>query len=193
MGPKAFWGTVGVLLALAIALLVLPREDSGSKSGVLAATPDADREVPPGYYPPAPSEAVGMTPEWRRFADGIDRLCAQSFNFAIAVDARTQELAKLRGWSRARTEAAVVKVWAEQVATISLGATRAGAPPRRQRLFDRWRSNVAQRAALFNRASEEAGAGNFAVESRLLDRIHRLKARSDELGQRFGLRICTSN
>jgi hypothetical protein len=69
-----------------------------------------------------------------------------------------------------------------------------GPPPERPLLFARWRrANVRHRTGLFFDASRVSGLGDFEAESRILHRIDRLKARSDRIGQHFGLRICTSN
>ena len=187
MGPKSFRITFALLLVAAIALIIIPADDWDAPANV---STDA---VPPGHYPPAPSTAVGMTPEWREFADQVDRVCAESFNYAMALNAQVEQRAKAEGWAEPRRESAVVTIWAHQVARVSLGATELGQPPERSALFNRWRLNVAQRTGLFHRASQVARQGRFDKETRIFDRIHRLKTQSDELGQRFGLRICTSN
>jgi hypothetical protein len=150
-------------------------------------------QVPPGAYPPAPSTAVGMTPKWRSFADTVDRICALSFNYAIADQARTQRTATAGGWSDAAAEAAVVRVWAREDLRIHQATARIGRPPERPFLFQHWRANVATRTALFFDAAAVASRGDFDREGRIMDRILRLKKTSDKLGQRFGLRICTSN
>jgi hypothetical protein len=148
---------------------------------------------PPGTYPAAPSTAVGMTPEWRSFADTVDRICALSFNYALADQARTERLAEARGWSNPAAEAAVVRVWAREDLRIHKATARIGAPPERPDLFQRWRANVAVRTGLFFDAGRAASRGDFARESRILDHLDPLKAQADKIGQRFGLRICTSN
>jgi hypothetical protein len=134
-----------------------------------------------------------MTPEWRGFADTVDRICALSFNYAVAENARTEQRARAYGWSNPKAEAAVVRNWAEEDLRIHKATVQIGKPPARPALFQRWRANVAARTALFFDASAAAGRGQFDEESRILDQIARLKVKSDDLGQRFGLRICTSN
>jgi hypothetical protein len=148
---------------------------------------------PPGTYPAAPSTAVGMTPEWRSFADTVDRICALSFNYAIVDQARTERLANAQGWSNPQAEAAVVRVWAREDLRIHQATARIGNPPAQPALFRRWRANVAHRTGMFFDASRAASRGDFSGEGRILDRINRIKAQSDKIGQRFGLRICTSN
>jgi hypothetical protein len=150
-------------------------------------------EVTPGYYPPAASKAKGITPEWRDFADTVDRICALSFNYALADQARTVRDAKAGGWSMPRAESAVVRIWAEQTSRIVKATARLGSPPARPALYQRWRNNVGHRSDLFYGASAAAQRGDAQREGRILAQIHRLKGLSDKLGQRFGLRICTSN
>jgi hypothetical protein len=150
-------------------------------------------QAPPGAYPPAPSTAVGMTPEWRSFADTVDRICALSFNYAIADQARTEQRANAEGWSNPTAEAAVVRVWAREDLRIHKATAQIGKPPERPLLFQRWRANVATRTGLFFEAAAVANRGDFDQEGRILDKIDSLKKTSDKLGQRFGLRICTSN
>jgi hypothetical protein len=195
--PNTFKAVVGALLAVITIIAFAPWGDSsGSSSAELPPRPpdqSHDQKAPPGYYPPAPSTAVGITPEWRRFADNVDRICAISFNYALAVDARTQQIARAQGWSDERWEAAVVWVWAQEDARILRATARLGPPPERPELFARWRANVARRAELFREASRAAAAGRFDLENHIHTRIHRLKVRSDRIGQHFGLRICTSN
>lgn len=134
-----------------------------------------------------------MTPEWRSYADTVDRICAMSFNYAIAENSRTEQRAEASGWSNPRAEAAVVRNWANEDLRIHEATAQIGKPPARPALFQRWRENVAARTALFFDASAAAGRGDFGKESHILKNIVRLKKKSDRLGQRFGLRICTSN
>jgi hypothetical protein len=150
-------------------------------------------DVPPGYYPPAPSKAVGMTPEWRRFADTVDRICGLTYNYMQAQEARTWREARVRGWSRAQAIAADWRVVAAQGTQILQATARLGKPPAEVALFRSWRANVALRRDLKLRASAAASRGDWRGVEGISSRIEALKNRSDELGQRFGLRICTSN
>src|SRR5436190_19697969 len=99
MAPKTFRNAALILVSLIIGLIILreanrPQADPFDPSfdaspASLAANAKAtnvhppDDQVPPGYYPPAPSKAVGMTPAWRSYADTADRICAISLNHAI--------------------------------------------------------------------------------------------------------------
>jgi hypothetical protein len=144
-----------------------------------------------GYYPPVPSLAEGMTPEWRAFADQVDRICAYNVNRAMAGQAQIEDA--MQGRDSNEIEAAIHYNWAAgQRATFEMVADL-GPPPAKPRLLERWRQNVGFRGELFTRGGDawlhRSGAGSDAIH----DRIHRLKATANELGQRFGLRICTSN
>ena len=182
--------TVIVLIAAAVsALLVLgSREQSEGDPRSAEETP---QEL--GYYPPAPSTAVGMTPEWREFAFQVDRICGESYNEAVATEAQVAQIGKLRGWNDRQAEEARLAVWNHQARTILRSTAALGAPPERPDLLSRWRSNVARRAALRNQAAEAAGQGRWGAYREFMNRIYPLKGRSDEIGQSFGLRICTSN
>jgi hypothetical protein len=208
MAPKTFRNAVVVLVAVILGLVVIREVDppvsspadpgfDPSPSNLAAEAKASDvhppDQVPAGYYPPAPSKAVAMTPEWRSYADTVDRICALSFNYAIAQKFRFEKHAESAGWSDAATEAGVVRIWPNEDLRIHKATARIGAPPAQPVLFRAWRDNVATRTGLFFDASDAAGSGNFDQEGRILDRILRLKKKSDELGQRFGLRICTSN
>jgi hypothetical protein len=182
--------TVIVLIAAAVsALLALGCGDESE--GGLRNAEKTPQEL--GYYPPAPSTAVGMTPEWREFAFQVDRICGESYNDAVATEAQVDQIAEVRGWSDGQAEEAGLAVWNHQARTILRSTEALGAPPERPDLFSRWRSNVARRAALRNQAAEAAGQGRWGAYRDFMNRIYPLKDRSDEIGQSFGLRICTSN
>src|SRR3954447_22266775 len=208
MAPKTFRNVALILMSVIIGLIILreanrPQADPFDPSfdaspGSLAAKAKATNvhppdQVPPGYYPPAPSKAVGMTPEWRSYADTVDRVCGLSFNQAIAQKARFELHAQAVGMTDAAAEAGVVRIWAHEDLRIHKATALLGAPPAQPRLLRSWRANVATRTGLFFDAGDAAARGNFHDESQILDRIFRLKKKSDQLGQRFGLRICTSN
>jgi hypothetical protein len=203
VAPDTFKTVVGVLLAALVLVAVAPWSWIGGSDASSLTAPQLPPQhlpadyppdhSPPGYYPPAPSTAVGMTPAWRQYAARVDATCALSFNYAMALVARTNHAARAEGWSQPRWEEAVVRLWSQEDGRIHKATAKLGPPPARPVLFARWRANVARRAALFGQASRVSGQGNFDAESRILHRIDRLKARSDRIGQRFGLRICTSN
>jgi hypothetical protein len=150
-------------------------------------------EVPPGYYPPAESTAMGMTPKWRKFADAVDRICALTYNYTLAREARLRRLAERGGWGDARWEAARLRLWSTQGTLILRATAQLGSPPAEPMLFKRWRANVATRRAVRNAAANAGEGGGTPQFYALLDRLNRLKDEGDRIGQRFGLRICTSN
>lgn len=150
-------------------------------------------DTSPGAYPAAPSLAKQMTPEWRKYAAMVDRVCALSWNYMRAVQARAARHAFAAGWTQTRAAAATWQFSSDEDARILEATGLLGEAPAQQSLFASWRANVARRSALFQRASEAAAAGKFDVVQRICREITRLKTQADELGQRFGLRICTSN
>ena len=188
MEPGTFKSIVGFLLGALVLLAWAPWEREGD-------SPEAalSGEVPPGHYPPAPSRAVGMTPEWREFADQVDRICATSYNQALVVEAQMEHTAAQRGWSDSRTEKAALDVWNDQALTILRSTKALGEPPERPDLLERWQLNVARRAAFRHSAADAVADGRWGEYRDFMNRIYPLKDRGNEIGQRFGLRICTSN
>jgi hypothetical protein len=150
-------------------------------------------EAPPGYYQPAESTAVGITPEWQKFADAVDRICGLSYNYTLAREARLRQLASRSGWGDARWEVARLRLWSTQGTLILRATEQLGSPPAEPGLFKRWRANVATRRGVRNAAANAGEGGGTAQFYALLDRLDRLKDEGDRIGQRFGLRICTSN
>jgi hypothetical protein len=204
VAPDTFKTVVGILIVVLLLAVLAPWSWIGGSGD--ASLPDPPQlppdhlpsgyppdQSPAGYYPPAPSTATGMTPEWHQFAARVDATCALSFNYALLQQARARQLAKSQGWSAPRAEAAVTRVWGQEDARILQATARMGQPPARPVLFARWRANVGLRSRLFFEAARAGGLAQDERESRILHRIFRLKDRSDRIGQRFGLRICTSN
>jgi hypothetical protein len=150
-------------------------------------------EAQPGAYAPAPSTAEGMTHEWHKYAAMVDRSCALSYNYMLALKARAAQVAYRDGWTEERAVATDWRLTSDEDARILRATAVLGQPPTQQRLFASWRGNVRERTRLFLAASRAAAAGDFALAQRICARILRLKNKADQLGQRFGLRICTSN
>jgi hypothetical protein len=214
--PKVFIGIVAALLVMIPLLAMAPWEqtrasglDLTTANNALAlAAPGAgvrisdaelssddypSDQVAPGAYPAAPSYAKGMTPEWHKYAAMVDRICALSWNYMRAVEARAARQAVAARWTQSRAAAASWRFSSDEDARIHQATSVLGQPPAEQPLFASWRANVARRSALFERASQAAEAGKWDVVQRICREITRLKAQADEMGQRFGLRICTSN
>jgi hypothetical protein len=197
-------GIVATVLGIAVLLRISPGDSSEALSEA-ASSPEslahvatesdqtAPDEVPPGYYPPAESTAVGMTPEWRKFADAVDRICALSYNYTLVREARLRRVADRRGWSDPTWEVARLRLWSTQGTLILRATARLGKPPARPALFRRWRANVATRRAVRNATADAGVGGGNPRFYRLLHKLDSLKDAGDRIGQRFGLRICTSN
>jgi hypothetical protein len=162
-------------------------------NGELSADDYPPDSTPVGSYAPAPSTAQGMTHEWHKYAAMVDRVCALSWNYMRLTQARAAQVAYENHWTERRSAAALWRLTADEDARILQATAILGQPPQEQALFASWRANVATRTKLFRRASRAAAAADFALAQRICARIARLKTAADRLGQRFGLRICTSN
>lgn len=203
--PPALFKSIVTVMVVTIAVLALaPKKHSAyspppyspnvvTTSRTLSSAESYRAAQKLGYFPAEPSTAVGMTPEWRRFADSVDRICAMSFNRIQTLAEVTGRVGRARGWTRAERGSAVTAVWSKQGPIILRATAKLGTPPKRPDLFRRWRANVAHRAALFHQLSQAAGARRFGEERRINRELERLKQKSDVIGQNFGLRICTSN
>jgi uncharacterized RDD family membrane protein YckC len=148
---------------------------------------------PGGSYPPAPSLAGEMTPEWREFAAGVDRACAANFNAGVAQRSAISARADSEGWDRRSETTALLSSYATaQQATYDAIATL-GEPPAKSNLFARWHNNVGRRAVLMRRRAAAWADGNSRLHLVMDRRILALKIDADRMGQRFGLTVCTSN
>lgn len=173
--------------------LVYPVLWIGAALAFAAFGPGSSRPLPPGVYPPAPSKAEGMTPRWRAFADEVDRTCATNFNYGqLRIDQLWRE-ARVRGVSERKTNVGAWELQAQAQTATYRGIRALGTPPAKPGLFARWRDNVGLRGRLMHRVSESLAAADLATADEISGRILRLKVTANRLGQRFGLRICTSN
>jgi hypothetical protein len=109
------------------------------------------------------------------------------------MQARAGQVAYTHHWTEQRAAATMWRLTSDEDARILRATAILGQPPGEQALFASWRANVAMRTKLFRQAGRAAAAGDFQLAQRICARIARLKRAADELGQRFGLRICTSN
>ena len=175
------------------------REVQACESGAVrwAAGADAKRrlaEVPPapsarGYqYAPVPSLAGRVSPARRRFIQLTDRTCAvtSAGTVAAAREAHAAEgdparlIDAYRGYVVAHT--------AQLRAIESLGA-----PPDGVAAHGRWLANFRKRVRMERSFPRLLAARRFGEVRALQARIRRLKMAGNTMGQRFGLRICTSN
>jgi hypothetical protein len=216
VNPKLLQWIVAVFL-VTITVLVVASGGSGSAGGLdLATANDAlavaapgagvsisseeleakdfpPSETAPGAYPAAPSFAKGMTPEWHKYAAMVDRVCALSWNYMRVAKARALQQAYAERWTQTHAAARTWRLTSDEDARILQATDVLGQPPAEQVLFAKWRANVARRTTLFADAGRASAAGDFGLVQRICRKITRLKAQADELGQRFGLQICTSN
>jgi hypothetical protein len=146
-----------------------------------------------GYYPAAPSKAGPMSPEWQSFAASVDGVCSVTYIYGLRQEARLLAKAQLKNWPAPQREAAVLDVWSDQGRRILTAARKLGPAPERDRLFHRWQANVAQRVSIRVAASEAYRAGDVRSARELCAQLGPLKEQADRIGQRFGLRVCTSN
>ena len=140
------------------------------------------------YYPQVPSLAGSISQARRRFIRRTDNACAGTFGAARAYYEATVRAAGNPA-SELAAYSAYVDAHAAQLRT--LGAL--GAPPDGVRLHARWLDNMRARIRLEREVLRLAAAGDAARVRAAHSRIARLKLLGNELGQRFGLRICTSN
>jgi uncharacterized RDD family membrane protein YckC len=179
--PKlAIYPALWAATAAVIVLFVLPE-------------PKPSTGTPVGYYPPAPSLAGSMTPEWQEFAGQVDRICAYNFNRALAYQNELAQQGVPAGATEDEIQAKAYYAWAEsQQATYTMTG-ELGTPPAQTAIFAQWRENVRMRGDLFKQSGDawlhDHGAGVAAIGAR----IDALKLTANDLGQHFGLQICTSN
>lgn len=147
----------------------------------------------PAGYPPAESFAGEMTPEWREFAGQVDRACATNFNAGEGQLAELEEQVDDHGLSENEAEAAYRFIQAEHQQETYEDILALGDPPAKPELFQRWLSNVGRRAELMRKTGEAWADGDRRLTRVRSLKITALKIDADWLGQRFGLRICTSN
>ena len=171
----------------AFSILLAGDEDSQVPSEALA------EFHPPGTYPPAPSTAGPMSEESVNYAMTVDRICASTFNESLSRESAIGDLSEARGWPESREAAAVQRLWAANQATLHDMVEGLGSPPAKAALVNRWLDNVERRGELYAEMADASEAGRITRGNRIWSEITGLKARSDEIGQSFGLRICTSN
>jgi hypothetical protein len=140
------------------------------------------------YYPKVPSLAGQVSAERSAFIEATDATCERTFR---AMREAGEGIVAVLG-DPARELAAYDRyVDAHEAQLRSL--ERLGEPPDGARLHSRWIENLRTRIRL-ERAQVRAGAaGEFDRARATFARIGRLMVRGNELGQRFGLRVCTSN
>jgi uncharacterized RDD family membrane protein YckC len=145
------------------------------------------------HYPPAPSLAGDMSEEWSEFARSVDEACASNFNEGQQQIGLVYQAGEAEAWDERTVES---RAWhAQAVAQRAMHSEirELGPPPAEGRLFERWLANVEKRATLMERVSESRARDDTRAVTADVLRIDGLKIEANRLGQRFGLRICTSN
>jgi hypothetical protein len=143
----------------------------------------------PGYYSPVPSTAGEVSPARRRFIDRVDGTCARTYNRGQAAQAAFERRVAGRPDAQERATRFYVR-WH----TGQYRALRAlGRPPQARLAYRRWLGNMGARVRLEARYAPLLRAGRSAEAQAVTEQVGALKARGNALGQRFGLRVCTSN
>jgi hypothetical protein len=73
------------------------------------------------------------------------------------------------------------------------GVRRVGRAPEAKDLYERWLANMRRRVRLEHRRGALLERGSDAAARKVQASINRLKAAGNVTGQRFGLRVCSSN
>jgi hypothetical protein len=146
-----------------------------------------------GEIPPAPSHAGSMTPESKTFAVSVDETCASVFNASNAASAMADQKAARQGVPGYKRDSMGWAYTATAMEREYRVVKAMGDPPAKVGLFHRWLRIAGERARLMRTMSTAWANQDGALESRTYARITNLKKKADRLGQRFGLRICTSN
>ncbi len=143
--------------------------------------------------PPARSTAGPMTAAWQAFAAHVDQICAIDYNEGLRTEEAVEAEADSKHWSDDRAEAAIRYGWAKWQQQTARLVANLGTPPERGGLLARWRANVAARSRLYRAAGDAWMHGEGARADSIWARMLDLKKKADVWGQRFGLRVCTSN
>jgi hypothetical protein len=191
-------GRAGGQLRLVARVHLGGREVQACDSGPLrwAAGTDAHRRLakalpPPRftdwYYPKVPSLAGDVSSGRNAFITAADDTCARTFK---AVRSAGEGIVAVLG-DPARELAAYDRYVDAHEAQLT-ALERLGRPPDGVRLYARWMENLSARIRL-ERAQLRAGAaGEYVRAQAMFARIGGLMIQGNGIGQRFGLRVCTS-
>jgi hypothetical protein len=179
-----------VLLIVASTAVTLTRLEVFGAEEDVAAAPIAT-STPRGsfHYDPVPSTAGEVSPARRRFIARADQTCVRTYNRGQADEAAFARRVALRPDARELVTRFYVR-WH----TGQYRALRAlGEPPEARLAYRGWLANFGARVRLEARYAPLMRAGRAAEAQATLEQVNALKARGNMLGQRFGLRLCTSN
>jgi len=173
-----------VLLVAASAAVVLARLGILGADGGVAAVPPG-----PAYYPAVPSLAGDVSPARRRFIRRVDGTCVRTYNDGQAAQAAYAQ----RVAGRADAQALVTRFYVRWHTGQYRAVRTLGEPSEARLAYRRWLDNMGERVRLEARYAPLMRAGRAAEAQAVAQQVSTLKARGDVLGQRFGLRLCTSN
>jgi hypothetical protein len=142
-----------------------------------------------GAYPPAPSLAAHVSAARQHFIDRVDQTCARTFNAGNARQARYAEKVARRPDARVLVTAFYVSWHTDEYRQLRA----LGDPPEARTEYAAWIDNFGERVRLESGYVPFMRAGGTANVQALEQRVTALKETGNRLGQRFGLRVCTSN
>ena len=124
----------------------------------------------------------------RRFIERTDQTCAITYG---ATNAAARAMSAAQGDPTLRADAyrAYLEAHADQLRAIE----GLGRPPDGVVSHSRWLDNFRMRVRLERELLRRLESGALEEANAIDARIGRLKVAGNTLGQRFGLRICTSN
>jgi hypothetical protein len=140
------------------------------------------------YYPKVPSLAGEVSPERAVFIRDTDATCARTF-----VAARVAYEAVVAAAGDPARELAAYAAYVDAHAAQLRALEALGRPPDGAALHARWIGNMRERIRLERAVLRLAQAGEHERVAGIHRRIGELKMVGNEVGQRFGLQVCTSN
>jgi hypothetical protein len=123
------------------------------------------------YYPAVPSLARHVSAKRRRFIERVDRACMR-------------EMVAPGGW----TWHAYARARRRELRAIR----RLGPAPQRARLYRHWGAEIARQVALERRVTTLLRRRDVRSARMLWRRVGRLITAANDIGQRFGLTVCTA-
>lgn len=146
--------------------------------------PDGERGIPP-----APSLAGEVSSARQDFIEQVDSTCARTYNAGRARQARYADKVARRPDANVLVSAFYVGWHTDQYRELRA----LGDPPEARAAYTAWLDNFGERVRLEGGYVPLLRAGRIADSQALEQRVLVLKAEGNRLGQRFGLRICSSN
>ena len=142
-----------------------------------------------GSIPPAPSLAGKISSARQHFIERVDSTCARTYNAGHARQARYADKVARRPDANVLVTAFYVDWHTDEYRALKA----LGDPPEAKAAYTAWLANFGERVRLETGYVPLLRAGRTADVQALEQRVLTLKAEGNRLGQRFGLRICSSN